>query len=119
MLHRADSVELPVSVNLGYRARHASESAAGAVRLDLFVSSTDNAKPSPPLACHRTIVSAGVRELAAPMSMSLTTDYQGSSSAVINALHFKIQYKKTLSEIKNYIPTFFNCKLTNVSQHFC
>lgn len=94
MLHRAGSVELPASVNLGYRARHASESVAGAGRPGLFASSTGNAEPSPPLACHRTIVSAGVRELAAPMSMSWTMDYQGSSSAVINALHFKIQYKK-------------------------
>lgn len=94
MLHRADSVELPVSVSLEYRVRHASESAARAVRPGLFASSTSNAEPSPPLACRRTIVSAGVQELAAPMPMSLTTDYQGSSSAATSDLRFKTQYKK-------------------------
>lgn len=94
MLHREDSVELPVSVNSKYRARRASESAAGAVQPGLFALSIDNAELFPPLACHRTVVSAGVRELAAPMPTSLTMDYQGSSSAATSDLHFKTQYKK-------------------------
>jgi len=104
VLHRADLVELPVSVSSGYRARRVLESAAGAARPGLFASSTNNAEPSPPLACRRTAVSADVRELAAPMPMSLTTGYQGSSSAVTNDLHFKIQYEKCYKglQIKKY-----------------
>lgn len=76
MLHQVGLAELLVSVSLRYRARHASESATGVSRPGLFASSTDNAEPFPLLACRRTIVSADVRELAAPMSMSLTTGYQ-------------------------------------------
>lgn len=89
-----------------YRARRASVSAAKAARLGLFASNTGNAEPSPPLACRRTVVSAGVRELAAPMPMSLTMDYQGSSSAAISDLRFKIPYKKNVLfsiKIQNYI----------------
>lgn len=108
MLHRAGSIELPASASSGYRARRSSESAAGAAQSGLYASNTCNVEPSPPLACHRTVVSAGVRELAAPMPMSLTTDYQGSSSAAINDLCFKIQYRKTLQapEIKNFSYVF-------------
>ena len=76
MLHQVGLVELPVSVSPRYRVRHASESAIGAARLGLFASSTDNAEPFPLLACRRTVVSADVRELAVPMSTSLTMDYQ-------------------------------------------
>ena len=76
MLHQVGLVELPVSVSSRYRARHALKSAIGAARPGLFASSTDNAEPSPLLACHRTVVSADVRELAVPMPTLLTMDYQ-------------------------------------------
>lgn len=115
MLHRVGSVEFPVSVSSKYRAQRASESAARAVRLGLFASNTGNAEPSPPLACHRTVVSAGVRELAAPMPMSLTMDYWESSSAATSGLRFKISHKNVLfpASVENkrsYV--YFKYKLT-------
>lgn len=71
--------------------RHALETAAEAARSGLFASSTGNAEPSPLLAYRRTIVSAGARELAAPMPTSSTTDYRGSSYAATSGLYFDIK----------------------------
>lgn len=98
MLHQASLVEPPVFASSEYGVQRALETAAEAARLGLFASSTGNAEPSLLLACRQIIASAGVREPAAPMSTSSTTDYRGSSYAATSGLHFKIQCKECHSK---------------------
>jgi len=91
---RVNSGELPVSASSAYKARRESKSATRAAQPVLFALSINNVKPSPPLACHRTVASADVREPAAPTPMLSTMDSRGSSSVATSGLRFKVQYSE-------------------------
>lgn len=86
---RVNSGELPVSASSAYIAQRELKSAARAARPVLFALNINNVKPSPPLACRRTVASVDARELAAPTPTSSTMDSQGSSFVATSDLRFE------------------------------